>query len=434
MNTRKTRILSILYFVYLCTPALLFLLGSGNGKLNIIYDLGKIFGITGLTLLVLQMLLSSRLKLLERGVGHNNLLSFHSLNAKIATTLLVAHPTFIFFGMHYSGVGFIAYIKTFSIYTWLGVITLTSLIMTLLSAIYSEKLGLKYELWRLFHKLVYFVILAGFIHSFFLGTEMLLKSPLYYWWMFLIIFALLIFVYRNFIRKLVLKNSFYRVVKIKKESDDVRSFYLKPLKNSIFSYLPGQFAYTVIYSKSLPVEEHHFTLSSINSDPYLSFTIKESGDYTVQLGKVQVGDKVRIEGPFGVFNNINLTPPFFLIAGGIGITPLMTMLKSARLKNDLKNYTLIYSNKNRQDVVFANELEGMKNEGLKLFQVLSQEKAKGYYSGRIDAHLLGKLTKGRKNASFFIVGPPPMMKDIRNYLMKVGVKKGKIFTERFSLK
>jgi 3-phenylpropionate/trans-cinnamate dioxygenase ferredoxin reductase subunit len=432
MNRIKVRLLILLFIFYLLIPV--FILLQDIGHVNLIYQIGKTMGIVGISLLVIQMILSSRFKFIEKGVGHNNLIVFHKYEGISALTLLLLHPIFLFFGTKTSGLTLVEYLRTWGIFQYLGLITLLSLIVTVVFALYSDEFRIKYEVWRMLHKLTFLVILLGLVHSFFLGTDIISRSPIYYWWIFLAILATLTFIGKYVIRYFLLKRSLYKVISVKKETTDVRSIFLEPVNGKIFDYKPGQFAYTIVNSPGLPKEEHHFTISSSPEDANLAFTIKESGDYTSLLGKIREGDLVRIEGPFGVFTNLGIKPPYLFIAGGIGITPFMSMLRYARKKGNLGYYILIYSVKTQKELVFKNELEEMRKEGLKLYPVLSQEKVKYYYYGRIDINLLKRFIKGKKNASIYLVGPGEMMKSVKKDLTKLGIKKGKIFTERFFLK
>jgi predicted ferric reductase len=432
MNRIKVRLLILLFILYIITPV--FILLNNTGNVNFIYQIGKIAGVVGISLLVVQIILSSRFKFIEKGVGQNNLIIFHKYVAITALTLLLLHPILLFFGLKTSGLTLGEYLRSWGVFQYLGLFAVLSIIVTVVFALYSDKFKIKYEVWRMLHKLTFLIILLGLIHSFFMGTDIITRGLIYHWWIFLALLALLTFFGKYIVRYFLLKRSVYKVVSVKKETPDVRSIFLEPVYGKIFDYKPGQFAYTIFDSPGLPEEEHHFTISSSPGDGNLAFTIKESGDYTSLLGKIREGDLVRIEGPFGVFTNLGIKTPYLFIAGGIGITPFISMLRYARKERNLGYYFLIYSVKTQKDLVFKNELEEMRKEGLKIYTVLSQERIKNYYYGRIDINLLKRFIKGKKNASIFLVGPGEMMRSIKKDLMKLGIKKGKIFSERFFLK
>ena len=84
-------------------------------------------------------------------------------------------------------------------------------------------------------------------------------------------------------------------------------------------------------SRDVSSEEHPFTISSApGDDGCLAFTVKASGDYTRALRQAVQGDRARVDGPYGRFSYVLRTQPgqpLLLIAGGVGITPMLSMLE-----------------------------------------------------------------------------------------------------------
>lgn len=438
-NSKKVRLLQLLYIVYFLTAAII-TLGLPISSFSL-YQLGQICGVLALSGLVLQLWMGARVKLLERGVGLDNILRYHSLNARLTLTFIVLHPTLMFGPFLLSRTMTLPdIISSFGLYHYLGIAAFLLIILTITVTVYQSKLRINYEHWKVIHKVGYIIIILGFVHSFFVGSDIIARRPLFYWWVILAFFAISAFFYRYVVRSWLLRKSMYQIVKIAKETSDIRSIYFKPLNSGIFPYVPGQFAFVRFYSKRLSSEEHHFTISSSPLHNPISFTVKESGDFTSQLDKLRVGDTARIEGPFGAFSNAGMTGPFVFIAGGIGITPLMSMVRFMKDTNQKEKTLLIYSAKTKKDLAFYNALEKLKKQArwLKVIYVLSQEshsnEKHGWYHGRITAHLLQKQVSNVLSSQFFIVGPVPMMDEVTKLLVQLGVNKRKIFTERFALK
>ena len=191
----------------------------------------------------------------------------------------------------------------------------------------------------------------------------------------------------------------------------------------------------------LPVEEHHWTISSSpTADGVLASTIKESGDFTASIGKTKVGDTALVYGPFGRFSYA-LHPEerdLVFIAGGIGITPLMSMLRHIRDTHAKVKVTLLYANKSERDIAFRDELAAMERAagpGIKVVHVLNKpgDEWKGE-SGHLDGEKIkrhcGPELRGK---AFYVCAPPGLMDQTIAFLRGAGVPPAQIHYERFSL-
>lgn len=435
-NPKKELLLKFSYLGFLLIAAI-FTLGFPPYTFSY-YQLGLIFGTLSLSCLSLQLFLGARVKLLEKGVGLPKILRWHSINGRLTLLFILLHPTLIFGPPLFSGAKLMDILNSLTLFHWLGIFAFLLIIFTITVTIYQGKIKLNYEYWKVIHKVGYLIIVLGFTHSFFVGPDISSDRPLYYWWMILALIAGFSFVYRYVLRKWFFKANLYEITKIVKESTDVRSIYFKPTKGKIFPYFPGQFAFVKFYSKSLSKEEHHFTISSSPSDSSLSLTVKESGDFTSKLDKLSIGDKSMIEGPFGAFSNAYMSGPFVFVAGGIGITPIISMLRFMKKLKQKEKTILIYGDQQRKDLIFYNELEQLKKTGnwLKAIYVLSKENLRkdGFYNGRINLGILQNAVLNFKSSKFFLVGPYDMIGEVYKILKTQGVEKQRIFTEKFALK
>ncbi len=127
-----------------------------------------------------------------------------------------------------------------------------------------------------------------------------------------------------------------------------------------------------------------------------------------------------------------------MLSGGIGITPLRSMMQYATDKKLSCKITLFYSNKAVQDIAFLEELMDIEQKNPLFKPVLtitrpeeSQEEWKGAV-GRIDEKLVSGTLGGLKNHTFFICGPPSMVTAMAQLLEALKVPKEKICTELFS--
>lgn len=432
-NPKKTGFLKLVYISFFIVGALsAFFSNQTPLAFPSVYKIGQIFGVLGITGLTLQLWFISRLPALERGVGMEKLTRWHKNNSRLFATFIILHPIFLFGPSIMSGSSITTIINSITIYHYLGISALILIFATIFITTYSKKLKLNYEHWKIIHKVGYIIVILGFVHSFFVGSDISVGQPLYYWWIFLAVTAAIPAFYRLVIRPFKLRHNIFKVTKLVKETREVRSIYLEALNGAVFRAAPGQFAYVKFKSKSVSPEEHHFTLSSTPSDKFLSFTVKSSGDFTSTLDNLKIGELATIEGPFGAFSNQGMTGPFVFIAGGIGITPIMSMLRSTRPSDT----TLIYANQYFNEIVFREELEKLKKsaKSFHLTYVLSNEKKNGTHHGRINPKIIKKEVTNISAAKYFVCGPPEMIKSIVKILKDLDVPPSQIFSEVFALR
>jgi ferredoxin-NADP reductase len=167
----------------------------------------------------------------------------------------------------------------------------------------------------------------------------------------------------------------------------------------------------------------------------LQATIKKSGDFTNTIGETIPGDKALIEAPFGRFSFVHDNPKSFLfIAGGVGVTPIMSMLRYLRDTNDKRKALLIYGNKTPKDIVFRDELDKMLG-WLKIVHIMSEPDsqwtgARGFVTREFLEKNAGDLFA---DAHVYLCGPPIMMKKVTGTLKNLGISKKRIHYELFSL-
>ncbi len=159
----------------------------------------------------------------------------------------------------------------------------------------------------------------------------------------------------------------------------------------------------------------------------LEITIKASGDYTALLQHIKPGGRVLVDGPHGKFTlQPAASQPLLMIAGGVGITPLYSMLQAVSSDQPI---TLIYGCKSERDKLFRSQLDELaKTNNLEIKYVYSNPKVgPGQY---IDSSIL-KQVKELNNRQIFLCGPVPMMDSVTTELLQLGVNQQNIHSERF---
>ncbi len=157
---------------------------------------------------------------------------------------------------------------------------------------------------------------------------------------------------------------------------------------------------------------------------------------------LQPGDEVELMPPMGNFSiplNTENKKTYVAFAAGSGITPILSIIKTILATEPLSHVTLVYGNRNRNSIIFKEDLEALKNvymQRFTLINILSREKTDAPLNhGRIDGdkcnQLFGKLISIHAD-EFFICGPAEMIFSVKNFLENNGVEKKKVHLELFS--
>jgi predicted ferric reductase len=169
----------------------------------------------------------------------------------------------------------------------------------------------------------------------------------------------------------------------------------------------------------------------------VEFTIKALGDFTSTIPTIETGAVAYVDGPYGVFT-LERYPAarFVFLAGGVGITPFMGMLRTLADLADPRHFLLIYASGEWDDVTFREELEDLKARlALDVIHVL--ERPPEGWSGEegfvtrevLERHLPGDY----RECQFFVCGPPPMMESVIEALQEMDVPLSRIQSERFQI-
>ena len=151
-----------------------------------------------------------------------------------------------------------------------------------------------------------------------------------------------------------------------------------------------------------------------------------------------VGAKVYVDGPHGVFTmDRQQAQGYVFIGGGVGITPLFSMLLTMRERDDIRPVTLFYANRRWEDVTFRERLVELEESmpHLRVVHVL-EEPPEGWSGeiGRIDADIVRRHVSERTftRLEYFVCGSDPMMDAIETLLLAIGVPPSRLNTERFN--
>ena len=185
-----------------------------------------------------------------------------------------------------------------------------------------------------------------------------------------------------------------------------------------FSFIPGQAAEISVDKPGWQDEKRPFTFTNIPTDDFLEFIIKiypEHQGVTQQISGLNPGDALLIHDVFGA---IHYKGEGTFIAGGAGITPFISILRTLKYEGKLKNNSLLFANKTRKDIILKTEFESML--GSNFINILSEEVHPDYAHGLISQHFIGEHMRSRSRP-IYICGPEPMIQMVDHELSGLGV-------------
>lgn len=206
-------------------------------------------------------------------------------------------------------------------------------------------------------------------------------------------------------------------------------------------FKPGQFFIITLIDPPFNDEKgamRHFSIVNSPSEKgivAMTTRVRPSA-FKKSLQEMPIGSEVEISDN-GMGNFVlpeDFSKPIVMLAGGIGITPYMSMLKYIFKEGLPYQVTLIYSNRDQESTAFLNELKRMSknNHNLKLILTMTQDPNWEGEKRRINAQLIKNYINNVSLPLYYIAGPPAMVETIKSSLKETGVSNSNIKSENFS--
>jgi len=213
----------------------------------------------------------------------------------------------------------------------------------------------------------------------------------------------------------------------------VRSFRFMPEKR--IDFVPGQFLQVIFDARNKDLNKY-LSFSSSPTQEYIEFTKRLSNSvFSERLKGLRINDEVSLKAPMGTCVFKEEYERIAFLIGGIGITPVVSILEYIAEKRLATDAMLFYSNRTDEDIAFRRELDlwQSKAANIRVFYLVTecQPKDKKCFFGRIDRDLLIREIKDIAERIFFIFGPPKMVEAMHNLCLDIGCKEENIKTENF---
>jgi predicted ferric reductase len=318
-------------------------------------------------------------------------------------------------------------------YTW-GIFSLLIMLVLVIMTVWIMP---KYHIWFNLHRILGIALILDVMHFLLIPTTYINQFPgLKVWMLFWTGLGILAYFYKLLFYDRIAPQSKAEITNVNVENDVIE---IELDTNEKFEFDPGQYvfiAFTKTQSK-ISAEKHPFSISNYSTEGKVKLAMKILGDFSAKLVDLKEGDKCEIYGPYGEFGKpyLNGEKDMVWIAGGIGITPFLSMLEhyeaqaEAPLSN--KHIQLFYGSQKKNDYINKDKIDEFAKKS-KNFDVFYQCDELG--DPFLNAEKISEVVGGEdelKSRPIFLCGPIPMMNALINQFIKKGVKPENIISEAF---
>lgn len=460
---RSARTFERIFWVafYLLSPALpIAVYFSGNWFSFLeVYSISITLGIISYIYYLNQFIVAARPSYWDRLYGLDRMYRFHGTMAIVATFFAVGHA--LIKNVYFPGAT-VQKVLGVSAFVLFGVVVVVSLVFMVrsrlatlkpierLRTVAATRWRWHYHRLRTVHNLVAgaaFLVL-GHVLLAFSTLESLGRIALMALWF---VVSLGMYAWHKVWKPAAARRKPFLVQEVVAECDGVTTVRLAAPAGREFAHKSGQFAYLRFLDGVPGREEHPFTISSPRSSELLTVTVKNLGDFSGDLRRVESGARVAIDGPYGLFTigRIPEEQPIVLVAGGIGITPFLSILGELAAHGSQRRVSLVWSVRKREEFFRLAELRSyldlLPALRVELFltggaaetitpetSVATQEKLP-LHAGRVSADRLRKLSLVDPAAAYYLCGPTTMMEALIVDLRRAGVPAPRFHFEAFAM-
>lgn len=406
-------------------------------------DLASGLAMVAFAAVLMEFFLLGRFRPVSRLLGSDIAMQAHQLFARTALAFLLLHPFLysLWGSRHLPWDTTYAQALRITGGSWglfTGLLALGALLAMVLIALLRSG-GLNYDRWRLWHGLLALAVLGlGLHHTLVAGRYAQLAALNWFWWG-LAMLALASWLGVYVLRPIVQARQAFRLSRVTPLAQKIWELEIQADGGKPLAFLPGQFVWLKVGGLA-PHMDHPFSISSApQPSGSLCFVIKEAGDFTRKVPRLQAGTVAYVDGPYGNFGIPDEADAVIMIAGGIGIAPFLGLLSACAQRGEHRPVRLIYAEHDVTQMVAVTELC---NTGkLPNFrQVLMVEKPPAQWSGlagRLDAKGLARALASEgvaplaAKAHFMVCGPSRMMDGVETALLARGVPMGRVQSEHF---
>lgn len=424
------------YLTLVLMPLVVLLAGDPAPGGGFAWDVAMALGFAGLTMMGVQFFLTARFRRATAPYGIDLIYFLHRYLAVIALLLVLVHALV-------AVVDNPAFVQAFNPFVaprhlFSGVLSAVALLALVASSLWRKQMRFEYDAWRIAHAvLAVGALLLAIVHV--EGVGYYVASP----WMRVLGFGMVsvwaaVVVQVRLVRPWRLGRRRYRVASVTAERGDAWTVAVEPLGHTGFPFEPGQFAWLTLRHSPFAMKEHPFSMSSApDARGRLEFTIKALGDFTRTVDGIAPGETAYVDGPYGAFSvDRHRAPGCVYVGGGIGMAPIMSMLRALAARGDRRPHVLFMANSRWERATFREAVTSLEDRlDLRVVHVL-EEPPEGWAGevGYVTREMLDRhLPPERRELEYFICGPTGMIAAVERALYGLGVPLGHFHSELFDL-
>lgn len=404
-----------------------------SAPIDYVYSAGRALGIVATVLMLAQVLLVARAPFIERSVGHDRTTALHTKLGKWAIVLMLAHAAAItsMYG-YYDGRGPFAQAVALFTQSWFlaaAQIALALFLVVLALSLAIVRRRWRYERWHTVHLIVYVAVAAAVPHQFLEGSTFRGFSAAAWYWLALYVLAFGALLAFRVVRPLVrLRRHGTHVSHVRRERDGSATITVTGRDLDRLKAQPGQFMLWRFLDGERWREAHPFSLSAAPTADALRLTVKPSGDHSRSLAHVEVGTRVMVEGPLGVFTDAaRCRGGVVMVSAGVGITPMRALLET---HDPAEPCSVIVRARSLDEAPLLDEISELAARARAELTVLIGERGTGWAPRDKDV-TLAELVGDLADRDVFICGPVPWADQVERDARAGGVEPRAIHRERF---
>jgi predicted ferric reductase len=423
----------IAYLGVVLSPLVFAVIGGSQPDHGFWTNFSVALGFVGLAMMGLEFALVARFRPVAAPFGQDALLQFHRQIGYVGLAFILIHFAI---SAQWDELT-LSNALAAPLLVWFGMAALVALVVLIVTSVWRRRLRLSYEAWHILHTVLALVLVVGALgHVLFVDEYVSSLWKQILWGLMSAAFVGLL-VWVRLVKPGRARARPWRLEQVVAERGDTTTLALKPPPGTGFRFEPGQFGWFAIDRSPFSVTQYPFSFSSSAEREEVEIAVKALGDFTSRVSELEPGTTVYVDGPHGVFSiDQDEGPGFGLIAGGVGIAGLISMLRTMADRRDVRPVLLVYANRDWDGVAFRDELERLKDR-LTLTVVHVLERPPEDWSGEtgyVTAEVLARhLPPGHRRFQFFICGPDPMMDAAEAALIALGVPSERVHTERFDM-